>query len=845
MAGEVEKLSGKLGIDTTDFKTALGAANRELRVLESGFKASAAALGDWAGSATGLETRIKSLTSQIDIQKLKVSALQAEHARLAAENGENSRAAQDAEIKLNKETETLNRMQGELNKSESALQEMKGGEDQAGTAAEDMGNKVEESGAKAEQSGNQFETFKSILGGVATVAKGLVVGILAVGTATIAAVSGMAALAVNTASTAEQIQDLSTQTGISTTRLQELKFAGEIVGTSLETITGANARLIRSMASASDETGKFNEKMAQAQESKFDNLEEGDVVLGDMASAFKELNVSVTDSSGKLRDNQAVFAEVIDALGKVENPAERDALAMKLFGKSAQELNPLIKAGSGELARLSAEAHTVGAVMSEEDVAAAGAFKDQLDTLKMGFQGVVAQIGLAFIPGLSAMATQGKGYLMDLVGVVLSADGDIGKMAGGFGEIIGKIVTDLASQLPQLMSVGVGILQAIITSLLSALPTLIPAAVSIIQTLISFIVQNVPMLLNAGIQMITALLQAVVQALPMLIGAGVQILMTLINALIQNLPMLITAGLQAIITLAQGLTQSLPTLIPAIVQALITIVQTLIENLPMLIDAALQLILALATGLVAAIPVLIPAIPVIIEALINAILTALPMILGVAAQLIGVLGSGLINNIPIILTAGADILIALGTALATFITDTIPQIGKSIVEGLSNGINSATGTFLDNIAKFIIKVIDAAKKGFEKIVDVGKGIVEGVWKGIQQNADWFYNQVKSFFTNMIQEIKDALLQKSPSKKGIEIGQNFGESIGLGLFPALADVQSQLRIVMRGFPVTAMQGVMNEFNNTTQNENFQFYAPVIIQGETPAESLGATLKMKRF
>ena len=130
MAEAAEKLSGKLGLDTTDFKTALTSANRELRVLESGFKASAAALGDWTKDATGLETRVKSLTDQIDIQKLKVAALAAEHQRLVQEQGENSRAAQEAEIKLNKETETLNKMEGELNNTEAALQEMTQGEEE-------------------------------------------------------------------------------------------------------------------------------------------------------------------------------------------------------------------------------------------------------------------------------------------------------------------------------------------------------------------------------------------------------------------------------------------------------------------------------------------------------------------------------------------------------------------------------------------------------------------------------------------------------------------------------------------------------------------------------------------
>ena len=48
-----------------------------------------------------------------------------------------------------------------------------------------------------------------------------------------------------------------------------------------------------------------------------------------------------------------VFGEAIDALGAVGNETERDAIAMQLFGKSAMEMNPLIKAGSAELAALS------------------------------------------------------------------------------------------------------------------------------------------------------------------------------------------------------------------------------------------------------------------------------------------------------------------------------------------------------------------------------------------------------------------------------------------------------------------------------------------------------------
>lgn len=745
MAGEVENLSGKLGLDTTDFKTAVAAADRAMRVLETGFRSSAAALGDWTKSATGLENRATTLTNKLDIQRAKVEALAAEHKRLADENGANSRAAQDAEIKLNRETETLNKMQVELTTTQAELQRLGDSEQEAADAADDMGSSVEESGSK-------LDTFKGIMAGVGVAANALVAAVAAIGAAAIAAVAAIGGIALKAANTAEELTDLSNQTGISTTRLQELKYAGEIVGTSLDTITGAQARLVRSMFSAKDGTGS-------------------------QAEAFKALGISVTDVSGNMRDTQTVFNDALDALAGITNPAERDALAMQLFGKSAQELNPLIKAGSSELAKLSAEAHRMGAVMSEEDVAAASAFKDQLDGLQMGFQGIVSQIGIAFLPGLAGIADQAKGYLQDIAQVVSGADGDIGKMASGLGDVLGRIVTDMASQAPQIAQAGIDLVQSILDAILQALPSLIEGGLGIINALIDFVVQNAPLLVNAAVQIITALVQG----------------------LLPQLPRLVEAALQIIISLANGLTQMLPELIPTIVDVVIQIVQTLVDNLPMLINAALQLILALTQGLIAALPVLIANLPQIIQAIIDALINSLPMILDAAGQLIGMLATGIVASIPVIILAIGELIARLGESLAKFIQK-LPETGKAFVQGLINGIKNASGMLYQ-------AVVDLANK-------------------------------------MIESIKQALGIASPSKKGIAIGKNLMLSTAIGADQAMRDVE-------RSFATFSAQisGAMNGGTRSTQNVNnsnrVDVWGNVVIQGSTPAGSLGAALTAKRI
>jgi uncharacterized coiled-coil DUF342 family protein len=140
---DIPNLSGKVGLDVTDFKAGIAQLNREIRVVESGFKATAASLGDWGKSAQGLETRIKALNSEIDLQNKKVNALSDEYERIAKEKGDTSRAAQDLQIKLNKETEALNNMQGELGQTESSLKNLNSTTGKSQTAFQKFGTQFD------------------------------------------------------------------------------------------------------------------------------------------------------------------------------------------------------------------------------------------------------------------------------------------------------------------------------------------------------------------------------------------------------------------------------------------------------------------------------------------------------------------------------------------------------------------------------------------------------------------------------------------------------------------------------------------------------------------------------
>ncbi len=340
-----EDIKTKYGIDTTDFKNGINQMNLNLRTLESEFRANAAGMGDWDKTTIGLITRNKSLNDQIELQRLKVQTLKSEWERQVAATGESSEAARGLEIRLNNATGALNKMEAEVkSNTQTMAQNLVGG-------------------------------FKKVGDGIAAGLKTAAIAVAGLATAAVGIGASVVGLVINASGTADALVEMSDKTGLSTTRLQELQYISGQVGTDMETITGSMAKLTRSMASAEGGSGAA-------------------------ADAFKALGVNVTDANGNLLTSEQVFNSTIDALGKIQNPTERDALAMDIFGKSAQELNPLIKAGSASLNQMAADANAMGAVMGEDNVSALADFSDRMDGMKKSLSGTLGTLAGAFLPVL-------------------------------------------------------------------------------------------------------------------------------------------------------------------------------------------------------------------------------------------------------------------------------------------------------------------------------------------------------------------------------------------------------------------------------------------------------------
>lgn len=357
-------------------KSAVQAIDAQMRALNEQLKASTEGMKDLSTQEDASAKRTEALTGIIagNQEKLRLLGDQYEQAKAKLDQlAEAMRKAQESgdPAAIEKATTAYNRQSVEVSKLEGAMAKAEGEIAKAGNA-------MQETGADSEEAETKIDKLATTMAiNLAQEAIGKVVSAMErMGKALIDAGKAVWDMASESSTFADDLITQATQTGISTQALQEYAYAARFVDTELSTVTGALTKLTKNMASSSKETNQ----------------------------AFTQLGVSVTDSSGRMRDAQTVFWEAIDALGKVENATQRDQLAMQIFGKSAQELNPLIKAGSAEWQRYAQEAHDAGLILEDDAVGALGTFNDGLQRIDATMQAAQRQIMGALAPAFTEIA---------------------------------------------------------------------------------------------------------------------------------------------------------------------------------------------------------------------------------------------------------------------------------------------------------------------------------------------------------------------------------------------------------------------------------------------------------
>lgn len=390
-----------------EYKQAISEIGSGMKVLDSEMRKVSSAYAQNADSVEALNAKNDVLERKISTQVEKIEYLKAALQQSAEKYGEADKRTMQWQTSLNNAEAELNNLNNQFDENKQKIAD----------SGKEMGNLGDVVNGLTSKLGIQLpdgmKSSMNAMGSLDAQSLALAGGFAAVAAAIVKVEKAMISMTKESAAFADNIITLSMQTGQSTQQLQEFAYASELIDVSVDTLQGSLTKLTNNMQDTMNGTGNAK-------------------------ASFDKLGVSVINAvDGSMRSANDVFYETIDALGQVKNETERDAMSMDIFGRSAQDLNPLIIQGSKTLKEYADEAHNVGYVLDDEALSALGAVDDAYQRLQKTQEGVKNQLSAEFAPYLeefygdvtTMVKDGGKALkdsgLVDAFGMLLETVGDI------------------------------------------------------------------------------------------------------------------------------------------------------------------------------------------------------------------------------------------------------------------------------------------------------------------------------------------------------------------------------------------------------------------------------------
>lgn len=375
----------------------------EMRRLQSEYKGN-------TESTEFLTKKGELLERQLLQQKDKVETLRQALQNSAREYGESAAATQEWQIKLNNAEAAQYDLEHAIEENNQALNQQNQGMEQTENVSNGLSVSVQD---LASQFGVKLPAgLDKALGGMKGFSVGSVAaiaGVVVVVKALIDAEKKLIELTKESAANADEILTMSKVTGLDTRTIQEMQYAAELVDVSFDTIKGSLTKLKNAQQDARDGNAKLSE-------------------------TFKSLGVEITNADGSLRNSEDVFYDMLDALREIDNQTERDTIAMDVFGKKAEDLNPIIEQGSAGMRAYAKEAENANYVIGEEGLEALAAVDDAYQRMQKTQDSVKNQIAVEMAPTVEKFYTS-WGNLMESAGKALVDSGII----DGLGQILDAV----------------------------------------------------------------------------------------------------------------------------------------------------------------------------------------------------------------------------------------------------------------------------------------------------------------------------------------------------------------------------------------------------------------------
>ena len=521
-------------------------------------------------------------------------------------------------------------------------------------------------------------------------------------------------------------------------------------------------------------------------------------VTGPLADAINWATTSMDDWEKALGSNQTALEAFKGGIAAGENAEDSFNLALQSLN-SEQERSQLITATLSSLYGDAAKTYeeTSGSILDANRAQAE-------------LNDAMAQVGEVAEPVMAALKSAGATILTDfLPSVQLLGEGlqDIfnGDMGGTdkIGQAVGDMITTITDKIieyaPQLVDVGVGVIEAIVDGISENPDKIAEAAINIVVQLFSALMQMIPQIIELGLQLLIALAQGItdnvdtiVQAfvtmiqelavllsgdnLTQIVQIALQLIQALANSLVENLPVLLGAIMQIVTSIIGALPDIIVMIVEALPQIITAIIDALISSLPQILEAAVTLFMQLVKAIPKIIVALVKAIPKIIVAIITGLLKLIPKLVEFGADILSKVGSWFVNMIT---TASEK-----ASEFVTKIIDKIKELPGKLWEKFKDGLQKVVdfGSKLKEKAKeagskLVNGIKDKIKSLPDDIKETGKNLISGLWDGITDKFDWLIEKIKGFASNVTDKIKGFFGIHSPSRV---MRDEVGKFLALGI-----------------------------------------------------------------
>jgi hypothetical protein len=259
---------------------------------------------------------------------------------------------------------------------------------QLAQAAADVNAKLDSMGEAGKKASADLGTLKNIeigklaLGGIQAATSAF----LSLSGAVAGAVTGVTQFALSVGEELDALNDVANRTGVGVEALQAYARAAADTGVSVESFAKQMQKLTIAIGQAS-----LDEKAQK----KFEAL----------GLVFEDL---------KTQSPEKQFEQVVDAISRIADPAERAATAVKFFGEGGIELGELFTLGPGALTQMREQAVSLGQVVGEDAVKAIDNMNDSFAAVWATVKGLAGSI-------LGELAGPISTIAQELLGVIREA----------------------------------------------------------------------------------------------------------------------------------------------------------------------------------------------------------------------------------------------------------------------------------------------------------------------------------------------------------------------------------------------------------------------------------------